>query len=290
MMRMRARTEDILPFALLLPSLVYLGLLILIPMIQALLLAVQADSGEFTTEFLERMRVDTNFNDAWRNTLVLLILIVPLQIVLALAMALLIHSRFKGHGVFLYIYAIPLAISDLAAGILWLAVFTERGYLNTVAQGVGLLQTTPVYLSFENFGGLLAAIVIAETWRATAIVMVILVAGLQLIPRDYFEAADLFGASRIRRTIHVVLPLLRPSLQSALIIRTIFAFQTFAVVLALAGRNMPVIAGEAYSWYANNRNAHLAASYAVVLLGLTVLFTIIYLKVLGLREAEVKRA
>jgi multiple sugar transport system permease protein len=290
MMRMRARTEDILPFALLLPSVIYLGLLILIPMIQALLLAVQADSGEFTTEFLERMTVDVNFNDAWRNTLLLLILIVPLQIVLALAMALLINSRFRGHGVFLYIYAIPLAISDLAAGILWLAVFTERGYLNTVAQGVGLLQTTPVYLSFENFGGLLTAIVIAESWRATAIVMVILVAGLQLIPRDYFEAADLFGASRIRRTIHVVLPLLRPSLQSALIIRTIFAFQTFAVVLALAGRNMPVIAGEAYSWYANNRNAHLAASYALVLLGLTVVFTIVYLKVLGLREAEVKRA
>ena len=289
MMRMRARTEDILPFALLLPSLVYLGLLILIPMVQALLLAVQADSGAFTTEFLERMTVDVNFNDAWRNTLLLLILIVPLQIVLALAMALLIHSRFKGHAVFLYIYAIPLAISDLAAGILWLAVFTERGYLNTVAQGVGLLNTTQVYLSFENFGGLLTAIVIAESWRATAIVMVILVAGLQLIPRDYFEAADLFGANRIRRTIHVVLPLLRPSLQSALIIRTIFAFQTFAVVLALAGRNMPVIAGEAYNWYANNRNAHLAASYALVLLALTVVFTVVYLKVLGLREAEVKR-
>jgi multiple sugar transport system permease protein len=289
-MRMRARTEDILPFALLLPSVIYLGLLILIPMIQALLLAVQADSGEFTTEFLQRMTVDVNFNDAWRNTILLLILIVPLQIVLALAMALLINSRFRGHGVFLYIYAIPLAISDLAAGILWLAVFTERGYLNTVAQGIGLLETTPVYLSFENFGGLLTAIVIAESWRATAIVMVILVAGLQLIPRDYFEAADLFGASRIRRTIHVVLPLLRPSLQSALIIRTIFAFQTFAVVLALAGRNMPVIAGEAYSWYANNRNAHLAASYALVLLGLTIVFTVVYLKVLGLREAEVKRA
>jgi multiple sugar transport system permease protein len=290
MMRIRARTEDILPFALLLPSVIYLGLLILIPMIQALLLAVQADSGEFTTEFLQRMTVDVNFNDAWRNTILLLILIVPLQIVLALAMALLINSRFRGHGVFLYIYAIPLAISDLAAGILWLAVFTERGYLNTVAQGIGLLETTPVYLSFENFGGLLTAIVIAESWRATAIVMVILVAGLQLIPRDYFEAADLFGASRIRRTIHVVLPLLRPSLQSALIIRTIFAFQTFAVVLALAGRNMPVIAGEAYSWYANNRNAHLAASYALVLLGLTIVFTVVYLKVLGLREAEVKRA
>jgi multiple sugar transport system permease protein len=290
MMRIRARTEDVLPFALLAPSLIYLGLLIVIPMIQALLLAIQADNGTFTTEFVERMAGDVNFSDAWRNTLLLLILIVPLQIVLALAMALLIHSRFKGHQWFLYIYAIPLAISDLAAGILWLSVFTERGYLNTVGQGVGLIQTPPVYLSFENFGGLLAAIVIAESWRATAIVMVILVAGLQLIPRDYFEAADLFGANRIRRTIHVVLPLLRPSLQSALIIRTIFAFQTFAVVLALAGRNLPVIAAEAYSWYANNRNAHLAASYALLLMGLTIVFTLVYLRVLGLREAEVKRA
>lgn len=286
---MRARTEDLLPYALLLPSLIFLVLLIVIPMVQALLLAVQADSGEFTTEHLQRMSGDVNFNDAWRNTLLLIVLIVPLQIVLALAMALLINSRFKGHQWFLYVYAIPLAISDLAAGILWLAVFTERGYLNTVAQGTGIIESAKVYLSFENYGGLLAAIVIAESWRATAIVMVILVAGLQLIPRDYFEAADLFGADRIRRTVHVVLPLLRPSLQSALIIRTIFAFQTFAVVLALAGRNMPVIAAEAYSWYANNRNAHLAASYALLLLALTIAFTVVYLRVLGLREAEVKR-
>src|SRR5438094_8620115 len=132
---MWARTEEILPYALLLPSLVFLALLILIPMVQALLLAIQADSGEFTTAYLQRMAVDVNFNDAWRNTLILIVLIVPLQIVLALAMALLVNSRFKGHQWFLYIYAIPLAISDLASGILWLSVFTERGYLNTVAEG-----------------------------------------------------------------------------------------------------------------------------------------------------------
>src|SRR5881628_750758 len=278
MMRMRARTEDILPFALLLPSVVDLGLLILIPMIQALLLAVQADSGTFTTEFIDRMTGDVNFSDAWRNTLLLLVVIVPLQIVLALAMALLINSRFRGHGFFLYVYAIPLAISDLAAGILWLAVFTERGYLNSSLQGAGLIQQPILFLSFENLPGIL-----------TAIVLLILIAGLQLIPRDFFEAADVFGADRFRRTIHVVLPLLRPSLQSALIIRTIFALQTFAVVFALAGRNMPVLAGEAYVWYAANRNEHLAAAYAVLLLGLTIVATVVYLRVLGLREAEVQR-
>src|SRR5437867_11309201 len=286
---MRTRTEQFLPFALLLPSILFLGLLIVIPMIQALFLAILADEGGFTLEHVQRMAADVNFSDAWRNTLLLLILIVPLQIVLALVMALLINSRFRGHGIFLYIYAIPLAISDLAAGILWLAVFTERGYLNSTLQNAGVIDQPVLFLSFDNLAGILTAIVIAESWRATALVLVILIAGLQLIPRDFFEAADLFGANRLRRTVHVVLPLLRPSLQSALIIRTIFAFQTFAVVFALAGRNMPVLAGEAYVWYAGNRNEHLAATYAVLLLGLTACVTVIYLRVLGLREAEVQR-
>src|SRR3989449_2894094 len=286
---MRTRAEQFLPFGLLLPSVGFLALLIVIPMFQALLLAFVAEKGGFTLEHFQQMFGDVNFSDAWRNTVLLLILIVPLQLVLALCMALLINSRFRGHGIFLYIYAIPLAISDLAAGILWLAVFTERGYLNSPLQNAGVIDQPVLWLSFDNFAGILSAIVIAESWRATALVLVILIAGLQLIPRDFFEAADLFGANRLRRTVHVVLPLLRPSLQSALIIRTIFAFQTFAVVFALAGRNMPVLAGEAYTWYATNRNEHVAAAYAVVVLGLTVVAIIVYLRVLGLREAEVQR-
>jgi multiple sugar transport system permease protein len=120
-------------------------------------------------------------------------------------------------------------------------------------------------------------------------VLLILVAGLELIPRDILETAELFGASRLRRTVHVVLPLLRPSLQSALIIRTIFAFQTFAVVFALAGRNLPVVAGEAYTWYATNQDEHIAAAYAVVILALSILAVIVYLGLLpGSREPELQ--
>src|SRR2546428_12949494 len=126
---MRARAERLLPFAPLLRAVAFLALLILIPMIQALILAVIAEGGGFTLEHFERMVGDVNFSDAWRNTLLLLILIVPLQIVLALVMALLINSRFRGHGFFLYVYAIPLAISDLAAGIPLLRGLPRPGYL-----------------------------------------------------------------------------------------------------------------------------------------------------------------
>src|SRR3989442_9264843 len=168
---MRTRADQLLPFALLLPSIAFLGLLILIPMVQALLLAVMAEGGGFTLENFQRMLGDVNFSDAWRNTLLLLFLIVPLQMVLALAMALLINSRFRGHGFFLYIYAIPLAISDLAAGILWLAVFTERGYLNSTLQDARMIQQPILFLYFDNFAGIVSAIVVAESRRAAPIIL-----------------------------------------------------------------------------------------------------------------------
>src|SRR5204862_2493278 len=123
--------------------------------------------------------------------------------------------------------------------------------------------------------------VIAESWRTTAMVLLVLLAGLELIPRELSETAELLGAGRFRRLVHVVLPLLRPSLQSALLIRTIFAFQTFAVVFALAGRNLPVLAGEAYTSFAANQDERLAAAYAVVILALSLVAAAVYLRLLN---------
>lgn len=284
-----ARSDATLPLGLLAPTIVYLTLLILVPVAQAILLSFQAEDGALTLDAYQRMVSEAAFADSLRNTLLLLVFIVPIQLVLALAMALLINSRFPGHGIFLYIYAIPLAISDLAAGIVWLSIFTENGYLNTALGGLGIAQDPVPFLSYENLHLVLMAVIVAESWRATAIVLVILLAGLQLIPRDYFEAADLFGATRWKRTLLVVLPLLRPSLQSAVIIRTIFAFQTFAVVLALAGRQLPVLAYEAYDWYANQFNAHVAAAYAGLILVLTMTVVIFYLRLFRVGEAEMAR-
>ncbi len=284
-----ARSDAALPLGLLAPTIVFLTLLILIPVGQALLLSFQATEGTLGIEAYRRMVNDVAFADSLRNTLLLLVLVVPVQLVLALAMALLIHSRFPGHGIFLYIFALPLAISDLAAGIVWLSIFADTGYMNSALAGLGLATEPINFLSYENLHLVLLTIIVAESWRATAIVLVILLAGLQLIPREYFEAADLFGASRMKRTLLVVLPMLRPSLQSALIIRTIFAFQTFAVVLALAGRQFPVLSYEAYDWYYNNRNEFIAAAFAALILLMTLTVTVFYLRLLRVKDAEIQR-
>ena len=283
---MRNKLESLLPYGLLAPTLLFVALLIVVPILQAFLLAFQGSDGSLTLANFDKMVHDTYFADSMKFTFLLLLFIVPVQVALALAMALLIHTRFKGHTFFLYIYAIPLAISDHAAGIAWLSVFTERGYLNSLLNTLGIIDRPILFLSYQNLPAMFGTIVVAESWRATAIVMVILLAGLQVIPRDYFEAADVFGANTLKRTLFVVLPLLRPSLQNALIIRTLFAFQTFAVVLALAGRVIPVLAEESYNWYVTNRNPNMAATYAVLVMAFTIITTIVYLRVLRTSEAE----
>jgi len=269
------------PYVLVLPAFVFLGLFFIYPMVQAIWLAVtDPQSGAFTLSHFRRMSGDLYFRQAIRYTLTITALAVPLQVMLGLAIALLVNTRFRGHSAFLYLTAVPIGISDLAAGLIWLSIFTERGYLNAVLQKLGLIEVPAIFLSVERPDWLLGAVVLTEVWRATAIVMVILLAGLQLIPKDYAETASVFGAGRWQTLRHVILPLLGPSLQTALIIRTILAFQLFATVVILAGRQIPVLAGEAYFWYSLYRSPNVASAYAVLILLFSGSITWLYLRFL----------
>ncbi|MBC8248970.1 MAG: sugar ABC transporter permease [Anaerolineales bacterium] len=271
------------PYILLLPSIIYLMLFFAWPMVQAFGLAFQTDDGHLTLAYLQRMFGDAAFVEAIRTTVKLIIVIVPIQFILALAMALLMMERLRGSNLLVYIYSIPLAVSDLAAGIIWFSIFTERGYLNSLLSGLGALDKPFLFLNYQT-NWPIVAIVLAEVWRATSIVFVVLVAGLQSIPRDYVEAAEVFGAGWFARVWRVILPLLRPSIQTALILRTILAVQVFAVVAALAGRGVTVLAAEAYRWYGEYRNPHMAATYAMFILSISMTTAFVYLRTLRVKE------
>lgn len=285
----RRQAVDWLPYVLLLPTVVFLVIFFVYPMLQAFVLSFRSPDGALTLRYFQAMFRDTYFSSALRNSFLLTAMIIPLQLFMALVIALLINTRFHGHAWFLFICAIPLGISDLAAGLIWSSFFTERGYLNLILQNLGLIAQPTTFLTFERPAFLYGAIVATEVWRATAIVMVILVAGLQLIPKDYFETADVFGASGWRKLRYVTLPLLRPALQTALIIRTILAFQLFATVIVLAGRIVPVMAGEAYFQYGLYRNVNLASAYAVVIMVMSMAITVLYLWLLRTKEAGTGR-
>jgi multiple sugar transport system permease protein len=267
--RRKRRWGGLLPYWLILPSVVYLGLFFVWPMIQSFGLALRDETGGWSITAFETMVNDPAFGEAMSFTFLLILVILPIQFVLAFGMALLLNAKLRGAGIFLYIFLLPLAISDLAAGIAWSAIFTERGYLNTILEGVGVIDQPHIFLDPTSRTQQGMAVATAEIWRSTTFMMVILFAGLQAIPRDYVEAAEVFGASSMQRIRHVIFPMLKPSIQVALLLRLIFAFEVFAVVIALTGSGAKVLASEAYTWQTVNENEHVAAAYSVVILGLS---------------------
>ncbi len=272
------------PYVLLVPSLAFLAMFFAAPMVQAFGLAFQDTDGAWSLTSIRTMIDDARFITALRTTLILIVVIDPVQFTLAMAMALVINARLKWAGMWLYIYAIPLGISELAAGIIWLSIFDRQGWMNSILQDLGILDQQFVFLNYQEPFWLIFCIVVAETWRATSIIMIILVAGLQGIPRDFIEAADVFGATTWQKVRRVILPMLRPSVQVALILRTILAFQAFAVVIALAGSGTTVLSAEAYRWYYDIRNSNVAAAYAGLILLLSVISTVFFLWLLPTRE------
>jgi multiple sugar transport system permease protein len=286
--RSAPRWRALTPYALLAPTVLFLVFFFAWPMIQALVLAFQDANGAWSLAPFQRMTGDLNFGDSVKITLIFAVVVIPLQTLLALGMALMLMTGLRGAGAFLYIWAVPLGISDLASGVVWLSIFTDRGYINSVVSGLGLGDGFS-FLSYENPVSLFLCAAVAELWRATSIVMIILLSGLQVIPRDYGEAAEVFGANSWQRFRYVTLPLLRPSLQVALILRTILAFQVFAVVIALAGRQLPVLAEEAYHFYYDIRSPNVAAAYSLLIMIVSLVFTALYLRLLRTRDAELGR-
>jgi multiple sugar transport system permease protein len=275
-----------LPYLLIAPSVVFLAVLFAWPLAETALLAFRTDDGEFTTRYLARMVGDLNFGPALQNTLALVAVVVPLQVMLALGLALLLQKLPQGRMGFLYVWTIPLGVSDLAAGLAWLAILTDRGFFNAALLSLGWVDGPVTWLTYQQPLALFVCVVLAEIWRATAIVLVILLAGIQAIPKEYHEAAEVFGAKPWTRFCKITLPLLRPSLQSALILRTVLAFEVFAVVYALAGRDFPVLVGEAYNWQGAYQNSHVASAYALLILALSIGSTVLILRLLRVnREA-----
>lgn len=274
-----------LPYALIAPAASFLAALFVWPLVQTIWLSFSS-AGSVGLDNYRRMLGDLNFTAAVSNTFLLTLVVVPVQIGLALMMASMVQKLGRSRDTVLWIWTIPLAVSDLAAGLAWLAILQNTGYLNSLLFHLGLLSGQTSWLTYETPLSLFAAIAIAEIWRATAIVLVILVAGLQLIPKEYGEAAEVFGATPWIRFRRVTLPLLKPSLQSALILRTVLAFEVFAVVYALGGRNFPVLVGEAYTWQRDNQNDGVAAAIAVLIMVISLAATMAYIKLLDVKRDQ----
>jgi trehalose transport system permease protein len=264
------------------PLALYLAAFTLLPVVSTLLLSVRDTEGNWGLEAFVTIARHYQFGEAVVNTLVITGVSLGLEVILGLATALLLASRLRAQGVVRVLLLIPLGVPTVVAASAMRFVFGTVGYLNEVLYRLGLL-TLP--LDWVGSRGLaLLTVAVADAWKVTPLVMLILLAGLQAIPRDVYEAARTDGAGAGQQFLWITLPLLRPALTMALIVRGVDAFRIFALPLALVGRHLPVLSTYAYIEYLEYGNQHTAAASSVLLL-LMILLTIgAYLRYAGAEE------
>lgn len=181
-----------------------------------------------------RLFGDEEFFKALGNNLIFVLAVVPLQTSLALLMAVLINSKLKGINLFRTIFFSPVVITMVVVSIVWALIFTPTadGYLNSLLSGLtfGLFQPSQ-WLHSENSS--MISIMILSIWQGVGFQMIIFLAGLQYIPEELYEAADVDGASEIQKFFRVTIPQLKNTTIFVVISTTIFAFKLFTQVMVL---------------------------------------------------------
>ena len=279
---------------LILPLLLYVLGVTLVPVIQNVALSFQQhyEGGNFPT--LDSYRVlfsKYKFTEAFINTVAISLVSVSLEMLLGLGVALLLSQEFRGRGLFRAIMLLPMGIPTVVAATNMRYLFGSSGYLNeflfdisTLLTHLGVLSEPLPRLNFLQEPLALFGVAISDMWKVTPLVMLILLAGLESISRDIYEAAEVDGASSWQRFTHITLPLLRPAITSAVIIRGIDAFRIFVHPLALGvSGQVPVLASFAYNEYTK---AHLTTSAAAstILLVMIMIAVIAYLRLVGAEE------
>lgn len=169
---------------------------------------------------------------AFRVTLFFLVVSVAAEVALGLGLALLLHRRFPGRGAVRAAALVPWALPTVVSAQMWAWIFHDRyGIANRLLVELGLLNTPLVWLGAP--GTALTAAIVADVWKATPFVALILLAGLQSISEDVLAAARLDGAGGLILLGRVVLPLLRPALGVAVLFRALDAFRVFDLIYVL---------------------------------------------------------
>ncbi|MFH1339453.1 MAG: sugar ABC transporter permease [Candidatus Omnitrophota bacterium] len=270
--------------ALIAPLVLFLLIFTLAPIIRTVILSFQQapqvseDSG-FGFSNYKDLFFQESFRKAFFNTIFIALASLLFEISLGLILALILSSSLKGMRFLRPVFILPLAIPTVVVGVIMSYMFSTSGWINRILIDLALTDS-PVYWMAGGFKSLLM-ITLADCWKVTPIVMMILLAGLQSIDRDLYRAARIDGAGGFYIFRRITFPLLLPFITMAIIIRGIDAFRIFALPLILMGQNLKVIGTFAYLEYIEYNNPYLSAASSVVLLVMIMTGVVIYIRAIG---------
>ena len=282
-------------YYMVLPSLLIIMIVAFFPVLYGVVLSLTDSTvtafGSFVgLENYTEMFQDPDFRVGLFNTVVFTIASVTLEFVIGLAIALAVNRAFRGRGLVRAAILVPWAFPTVISAVMWRLMFQPGiGIFQYLAETIGLISR-PV-LSDQTL--LLIAAILIDVWKTTPFMALLLLAGLQVIPGEVYEAARVDGASAWRAYRAVTLPLLRPALLVAAVLNLIYVFNSFPIVWTLNDRN-PGFAHDTMITYMYKiafksalRDVGLAAALGVVNVVLILLAVVAYLRVSRWREEPV---
>ena len=277
------RKQRITRILLLLPALVVLLALTIYPLVTVVYYSffdyhyVRGFEGFVGLGNYRYLLGDLFFTVSIRNTLVFALLATVTQILLGLGFALLFNRPFWGRQLFVPMMIFPMILSTMVVSAIWRAWFHyDYGFLNNLLRAVGLEGVRWLF----DPAIALYSIVLVDVWQWTPMVFLILLAGLQSIPREYYEAAQIDGATGFQVMVSVTLPLIKGHLFLAALLRTVDSFKLFDKVYALT-RGGPGISTESISTYIYREgfryfNVGTASAASIIMLAVALLLTLVY--------------
>lgn len=230
---------------------------------------------------------DPVFWETTWNTVLITLITVPGALIVGLALALLANLPFRTQWPVRLSLLIPWALPLSFAGLIFAWFFhSEYGVVNDVLNRFGL----PGVIWFNSPSWAFAAICLTIIWKTSSFMALIILAGLQTIPRSLYEAADVDGAGRIRQFWEITLPLLKPSIAVGLIFRTITSLQTFDIPYMMTGGG-PGTSTQTLAMYIHQNTVSFldlgyGSALAVVMFGLSMCVTAVYLRVIRTKEQD----
>ena len=226
------------------------------------------------------------WRSAW-NTLVFTAVSVALEVCLGFAIALTLHAKFPGRGPLRAAVLIPWAIPTVVSAKMWGWMFHDvYGVVNAILLDIGIIAAPVAWTASPHLA--MAALIAVDVWKTTPFVVLLLLAGLQMLPQDYFDAAEVDGASPLTRFFRITVPLMKPALVVAAIFRALDAMRIFDLVYVLTGSNretmtMAVYARQQLIDFQDFGAGSAAASLLVLVIGI---MTAIFVMAARLRLSE----
>src|SRR5438874_7093632 len=226
---------------------------------------------------------DTVFKDAVIETVKFTVITVSFEFVLGLIIALVVNSSFKGRGVMRAVMLVPWAIPTVVAAKMWLWMLDDTyGVINDLFVRAHLISHNQSWLVQHP----LAAVSAVDIWKTTPFVALLLLAGMQVIPGDLYEAASVDGANQLQQFWRITLPLLRPAILVALIFRTLDALRVFDVFQFFFGCRLGSQLMAVYNQSVITQDGHVGygSAVSVAIFLIISLFVVIYVTVVRVSD------